>query len=94
VNDYHKSYPIRLGIPREELKSKLKLETRTFNAIIKKLVSSSEFKVINERIAIQEHEIQFDQDQQEKIKELIGRFSQNPYTPPSVKESVAAVGVT
>jgi selenocysteine-specific elongation factor len=37
VGEYHKSYPLRKGIPREELKSKLKLTPRMFNAVVSKL---------------------------------------------------------
>ena len=33
VGEYHKSFPLRKGIPREELKSKLKLAPRVFNCI-------------------------------------------------------------
>ena len=32
--DYHKIYPLRSGIPREELKSRLKLTSRLFNTIL------------------------------------------------------------
>ncbi|MBL0344699.1 DNA/RNA-binding winged helix domain-containing protein [Candidatus Villigracilis affinis] len=34
IDAYHKQYPLRRGIPREELKSKLKLTPRVFNAAI------------------------------------------------------------
>ncbi|HSQ40218.1 MAG TPA: DNA/RNA-binding winged helix domain-containing protein, partial [Anaerolineales bacterium] len=34
VDEYHKSYPLRKGIPREELKSKLKLQPRVFNTMV------------------------------------------------------------
>src|SRR5688572_3024929 len=37
VKSHHQSFPLRVGIPREELKSKLKLTTRMFNNVIKKL---------------------------------------------------------
>ena len=38
VENYHKDFPLRRGIPREELKSKLKLSPRIFNVFIAKLL--------------------------------------------------------
>jgi selenocysteine-specific elongation factor len=38
---YHKNFPLRRGIPREELKSRLKLQPRVFNALVRKLVAES-----------------------------------------------------
>ena len=39
VEDYHKNYPLRRGIPREELKSRLKLSARLFNATLRLVLS-------------------------------------------------------
>jgi len=43
-------------------------------------------------VSIPGHEIKFDSGQQVKVQALIRRFSQNPYSPPSVKESQAETG--
>jgi len=40
VESYHKNYPLRRGVPREELKSRLKLSPRVFNAVLKKLITN------------------------------------------------------
>jgi selenocysteine-specific elongation factor len=39
IESYHKQIPLKRGIPREELKSKLKLPPRIFNVIISKLIT-------------------------------------------------------
>ncbi len=92
VQAYQKNYPLRRGIPREELKSRLKLQTRIFNALIKKLAMENEIVEAGSTLAIVGHEIKFDSGQQVKVQGLMRKFAQNPYSPPSVKESQAEIG--
>jgi len=92
VESYHQSYPLRRGIPREELKSRLKLATRAFNASIGKLIT--EHLLIEQAAFIAKlgHEIKFDHVQQSRIQDLMRKFELNPYGPPSFKECQAEVG--
>ena len=92
VQAYHKNSPLRRGIPREELKSRLKLQPRAFNALVKKLVVENEIVEAGNALAVVGHEIRFDSVQQAKVQGLMRKFAQNPYSPPSVKESQAEVG--
>lgn len=92
VDAYHKSYPLRRGIPREELKSRLKLNTRPFNALITNYLSRNILKDFNNFVAKPEHEIRFDSNEQAKIQTLMQRFEQNPTSPPSVKDLQEEVG--
>jgi selenocysteine-specific elongation factor len=92
VQAYHKNYPLRRGIPREELKSRLKLQPRAFNALARKLVVDNAIVEIGSALAMAGHEINFDSGQQAKVQGLMRRFAQSPYAPPSVKESQLEVG--
>jgi selenocysteine-specific elongation factor len=92
VREYHQSYPLRDGIPREELKSRLKLSSHAFNASIDKLITDNALSDHSGLLATPEHEIRFDNSQQLKIKALMRKFEQNPYSPPSFKECQAEVG--
>jgi selenocysteine-specific elongation factor len=89
---YHKSHPLRKGMPREELKSKLKQPAKIFNAIVKKLALATEVAEAGSWLARPGHEIRFSDAQQAKVSALIRRFDGTPYSPPSVKETVADVG--
>lgn len=86
--NYHKTFPLRRGMPREELKSRLKLSTRLFNAALKRL----ELTEGGNWLALPGHEIRFSAEQQVKVNALLKKFAANPYTPPSVKECQAEVG--
>ena len=92
VNDYHRQFPLRRGMPREELKSRLKLSPRVFNAMIKRLVALQLLSETGSSVAKPGHEIHFDNDQQTQVQILMRKFAQNPYAPPSVKECKAEVG--
>jgi len=92
VDAYHKSYPLRSGMPREELKSRTRLQPRIFNAAIKKLVAEGLLTERGSWVARPGHEIRFDSAQQAKVQALLRKFAQQPYATPSVKECQAEVG--
>ena len=91
INDYHDQFPLRRGIPREELKSKLKFSPRVFNAIIAQFAKRKMLIEFNSIISKPGHEIRLDNGQQAQVRTLMEKFSQNPYAPPSIKECKAEV---
>jgi selenocysteine-specific elongation factor len=91
IESYHKAYPLRRGIPREELKSRLKLSSRAFNALITNYYVRNILKDSSNFIARPEHEIRFDSGQQAKVQALMRKFEQNPFGPPGIKELQAEV---
>jgi selenocysteine-specific elongation factor len=92
VQSYHKSFPLRRGIPREELKSRLKLSARVFNGLISSLVTRHLLLDIPGLLSMPGHQVTFDNGQQAKVQTLRRKFEQNPFSPPGVKESQAEVG--
>ena len=92
LTEYHAQHPLRRGIPREELKSRLKLTARVFNATIKKLAESNEVMDTRGAVSTPGYEIKFDAGQQAKVEALSRKFESNPYATPSVKECQAEVG--
>jgi selenocysteine-specific elongation factor len=92
VESYHASYPLRRGIPREELKSRLKLSPRVFNGSINTLIGQGLLMDRAAFLARPGHEIHFDASQQARIQTLKRRFEQNPLNPPGLKECQSEVG--
>ncbi len=96
TDSYHKIYPLRRGLPREELKSKLKLSTnnspRLFNAALKLMVQEGALREDGSLIKRYDHEIHFSNSQEQLINRLFLRFTDLPYSPPSVKECQADIG--
>ncbi|MBI1792990.1 MAG: selenocysteine-specific translation elongation factor [Chloroflexi bacterium] len=92
VETYHKNFPLRRGIPREELKSKLKLSSRVFNALVTYYVIRNILREDMTIVSQPSHEIKFDNGQQAKVEALMRKFAQSPFSPPSVKECEAEAG--
>jgi selenocysteine-specific elongation factor len=92
VGEYHKSFPLRKGIPREELKSKLKLTSRVFNALLTQYATRSILKDSTVFISLPSHTVTFNGARQAKVQGLMRKFAANPFGPPSVKECQAEAG--
>jgi selenocysteine-specific elongation factor len=92
VGKYHKINPLRPGIPKEEIKSRLKLPARLFNATLRKLVADEKLVEKGPLILHPHHRIIFNASQQHKVDELMVRFSADPYSPPTIKEIITQIG--
>ncbi len=92
VQTYHEKFPLRGGMPREELKSKLKIDTKLFNAMLKKLVDAEMLITRGKSVAEPTHKIEFGRAEQAQIHALLRRFEQNPFSPPTVKASQSEIG--
>lgn len=92
VESYRGQYPLRRGIPREELKSKLKLAPKIFNAALAYLTAHTMLLDARGAVSMPGHEIKFNGQDQVKVQALRRRFESNPYATPSVKECQAEAG--
>jgi selenocysteine-specific elongation factor len=92
VKTHHQNFPLRRGIPREELKSRLKLASRPFHALVSALVARQVLVESASVLAMPGHEVRLDSAQQLKVQALNRKFEQNPFGPPSLKEAQAELG--
>jgi len=92
LNEYHKQFPLRRGISREELKSKIKLSPRNYNAVISQFSNRKIIFETGNLVANAGHEIRFEPGQQVQVRELMRKFQLNPYGGPSIKESQNEAG--
>lgn len=92
VADFHQSYPLRLGISREEVRSRLKLKAAVFNPLIAQASKDNLLTEAGALLHAPSHEVRFSAAQQRKIDGLMGEFSRLGINSPSVKESKTAVG--
>lgn len=92
VKTYHDKFPLRRGIPREELKSRLKITPQLFSAMLKKMDQAESLVQTEKRVAMPGYEIRFDKAQQTQVEGLMRRFAENPFSPPTIKDSQNEVG--
>ena len=91
MREYHKKFPLKKGVPKEELKGKLPpiIDLRLFNYLLTDLLNSSLIAVEKEKLWLHEHKPLL-KDSQKELKDTIEKiYRKGGLTPPSFKELVA-----
>jgi selenocysteine-specific elongation factor len=86
VDLFHHSYPLKNGIGREELKSRLKWPGRFYTAALKKIMVEGELEETTQWVARKGHTIHYSEHQITQISLLMKKFDRAPFSPPTVKE--------
>lgn len=89
---YHQQFPLRAGMPRQELKSKLALPPRVFDLLVEYFARENIMRVSAKTLALAAHRVAFDATTQSKVDALLAQFARAPFNPPSQLESEALVG--
>ncbi len=89
---YHRESPLRVGIPREELRSRLKLPAVVFNPLVNQAAADGLLAEVGAVIQAPTHKIQFTPQQQTAVDQLLQQMGRAGINSPSVKECKAAVG--
>ncbi len=97
LNTYHQNNPLKIGMPREEMKSRLGLETKIFNLIVEQalqeqIVATTGSTATGSALHAPEFAIVFKPEQQRAIDLLLGKFKAAPWNAPSPKEAEQIAG--
>ncbi len=92
LETYHQQFPLRRGMPREELKNRLKLPMPLFQPLLEVLNGQGEVCEVRQFVALAAFQIRLTPAQQEQAEALLRLFKQNPFAPPSVKECKQQLG--
>jgi selenocysteine-specific elongation factor len=80
VADYHRKFPVRLGIPKAEINSKIKLGSH-FLSVLSKLFKEGVLVEETNIIRLPAHQIKLSPAQQAKIEAYLKQLTENPYSP-------------
>lgn len=83
---YHRKFPLKLGMPREELKSRLNISSKLFSLMLAQWKEENACTELSGMVSLPGHKIEYTSSQREKVDQLIARFKSNPAFPPSVRE--------
>ncbi len=83
VGGYHSSFPLRRGMPREELRSRLEMRAAAFNLVIDRLVEGSVIEDDGSTVRVPGHSPELDDTQREVVDGYLKELGQNPYSPPT-----------
>jgi selenocysteine-specific elongation factor len=83
VSGFHGSFPLRQGMPREELRSRLKMRAAVFNLVIDQLVTDSSISDYGSTVRIPGHAPELDNAQKQIADGYLKQLAENPYSPPT-----------
>ena len=92
LETYHREFPLRRGIPREELKSRLELSSRIFAGVVERLGEEGLLAVSGEVVFGPDHQVVFDEAQEAGIQALLKVFADHPHSPPTAEHCRTMVG--
>ncbi len=90
IRNYHKKFPLKKGMLKEELKSKLPplVDSRLFNRLLTDLINSSSIKIEKDKLWLHQHKPTL-KDAQKELKDRIAKiYLEGNLTPPSFKELI------
>jgi selenocysteine-specific elongation factor len=90
--DYHHAYPLRVGMPIEELRSKMGTETKTASFLIEQAAKDGYVVSVPGYVSLKDHRVQLDDNEKELVDQLLLKFGSSPYAPPSLKETTQEIG--
>jgi selenocysteine-specific elongation factor len=93
---YHAENPLRPGMPKEELKSKLpaQVDGKLFNTLLSDLMESEALVQEKDKVRLVGHSIALEGKQQALGEKIEGIMHRSGLTPPSTKELVEQLGTS
>ena len=82
--DYHRQFPLRRGMPREELRSRLRQDSRAFDQAAALWSHRGEIREAAGIVSLPEHEPRLEPDQEKRAQELLAALRDRPFSPPSL----------
>lgn len=91
--EYHKRYPLRAGISREELRSRIlpSVNARVFGALLLVLQGEAKLKLTARAVALSDFTVQFTGKWQRARELALNLYSKQMYSPPTLEEIVDSV---
>ncbi|UCD85963.1 MAG: selenocysteine-specific translation elongation factor [Deltaproteobacteria bacterium] len=88
LQDYHQKFPLRSGMPREELKSRLgpQIKEKVFSHLLQKLIDNQEVTLKEEGVSLAEHRIELSEEKKRLKDEIEKIYREGQLEPPTLKE--------
>lgn len=85
LEKFHKTNPLRFGIPVEEIHGRISLPVQFVPLCLARWAGSGLIRVQNGLVAKSTHEIQYSLTQDNRIKQFLALINKDPFNTPSVK---------
>ena len=94
LGDYHRAHPLRAGMPREELKSRLGLAPPAFGAALAELARDGVLVDRSGELALPEHRVEIEAAPGGPAARLLEILGAKPFAPPSLPEAMREAGAS
>jgi selenocysteine-specific elongation factor len=84
LRGYHRRYPLRMGMPREELRSRLKLTGEGLDAALAAALAEGLATMHAGSVRLADHTPVLTPDQERAVRQLLDAFAAAPYSPPTL----------
>src|SRR5205085_4593962 len=83
---HHARYPLRRGLPAEELRARLRLSPEAWSAAAHAMEEEGTVRLLGEVVALSEHEPRFTPAQERAAGLVRQALAAQPYAPPAVTD--------
>ena len=90
--DYHRASPLQIGMPIEELRSKMEVETKLATFLLEEAVKDGTVVIVKGYVSLKDHRVQLEDNEKRVVDQLLLKFDSHPYAPPSLKETKQEIG--
>ena len=90
---HHRTFPYRQGMPKEELRTRVGLDARTFTRAVSRLLAEGVLREAGPLLALPDHEVRLTPEIQARLDRLIGELRAAGASPPGRQELEARYGV-
>lgn len=88
LRDFHDKYPLRIGLAKEEIRSKFlpDIKSKVAELFIELLIKEGLVEQISQNIVIKGFRVELDSDQEKIYKDILNAFKKRKYQPPKREE--------
>ncbi len=88
LEKYHKTNPLKAGMPKEELKTKLppNLSPKLFNLLMNQMLKDGDIRVVEDTVHLASHTVALGADQEDIRDKILKTYRESGLQPPYFKE--------
>lgn len=94
VKKYHKDFPISEGIAKEELRSRINLDSKLFESMLKGLEEQDLIEIQQNIVKLKGFEVKLDKKQQQIYNDILENFNKHGWAPPSISDLASDINTS
>ncbi len=93
LSGYHRRYPLRPAMPKEDLRSRLEIKPDVFRFVISQAAAAGVIAEQVTAVRLSDYQVRITPQQEEKARRLLQAHRQAPFTPPTATTARTEYGI-